>query len=218
MRVYHFLSEQYALDDLRHRRLKASRIEDLNDPFELLGVTLKSAAHRAALRGFKADIDRQWGIMCFSRGWTHPMLWSHYADKHRGICLGFDVPRNGAVPINYKAKRLSFDIERQLSMKTRDEKLGLKLISTKFAGWKYEDEVRLVVQLNDVDPETGFYFYGFGPQLALKRVIVGPRSTCSKSQIVAALSKGDSAANVMKARLAFQTFTVVPQRNQKLWQ
>ena len=41
MRVYHFISAEYALDDLRKRRLKVSFLEDMNDPFELLGGSLK---------------------------------------------------------------------------------------------------------------------------------------------------------------------------------
>jgi hypothetical protein len=35
MRLYHYLSEKHALDDLENKRLKIARIEDLNDPFEL---------------------------------------------------------------------------------------------------------------------------------------------------------------------------------------
>jgi hypothetical protein len=31
-RAYHFVSLQHGLDDLRRRRLKISRLDDLNDP------------------------------------------------------------------------------------------------------------------------------------------------------------------------------------------
>jgi hypothetical protein len=36
MRVYHFINEEYGLDDLRRRRLKIATILELNDPFETL--------------------------------------------------------------------------------------------------------------------------------------------------------------------------------------
>src|SRR5438552_14313135 len=39
MRVYKFLSEEHALDDLTHHKLKVSDYQDMNDPFELKGVT-----------------------------------------------------------------------------------------------------------------------------------------------------------------------------------
>ena len=217
MRAYHLLPEKYALYDLRRRRLKVSRLDDMNDPFELLAVTLRKKEHRAALRGFKADMDRRYGALCFSRTWSHPMLWSHYAEKHRGVCLGFEVPKEKTIPISYSANRLEVDFERQLSKQTRDEKLGLKLLTSKFNGWKYEDEIRLIVSLDQADLETGMYFYDFGPELLLKEVIVGARSDLSKSQIETAVTAEDASVTILKARLAFQTFTVVKQRNKKLW-
>ena len=216
MRVYHLLPEAHALDDLRRRRLKVSRLDDMNDPFELLTVSLKDKQHRAALRRFKADLDRPWGALCFSRRWRHPMLWSHYADKHRGICLGFDVPEKRAVRVAYTSKRIEFDIERQLAKGTRDKKLGLKLLTTKYEGWKYEDEVRFIVSLDEPDSHTGMYFCAFGRQLALKEVILGVRSTLSRGDVTAELSESDRHATIVKARLAFRSFSVVRQRNARL--
>lgn len=40
MRVYHFLDRKYGLDDIRRRRLKIATLDDLNDPFEMLAMTL----------------------------------------------------------------------------------------------------------------------------------------------------------------------------------
>ena len=40
MHVYHFLCAKFGLEALRKRRLRVSRIMDLNDPFEFLGVDL----------------------------------------------------------------------------------------------------------------------------------------------------------------------------------
>jgi hypothetical protein len=217
MRVYHLLPEDRAFNDLKRRRLKVSRFDDMNDPFELLAVSLKTKRHRAALRGIKTEMDRQYGALCFSRHWRNPMLWSHYAAKHRGICLGFDVPKRLAQPVNYNADRLELDIERQLARSTRDIRLGLKLLTTKYAGWEYEDEVRAIVRLSEPDTETGFYFCDFGPQLALKEVIVGPRSLLSRSAVSAALSKKDVGVSLLKARLALKTFSVVLQLNSALW-
>ena len=184
----------------------------MNDPFELLAVTLRKKEHRVALRGFKADMDRFCGALCFSRNWHHPMLWSHYADKHRGICLGFDVPGEMALPITYNATLLEHDLERQLSKKTRDEKLGLKLMTTKYNGWKYEDEVRLMVKLEEAEKDTGLYFYDFGSELRLKRVIVGARSSLGRAEIEAALAPEEKGVPIIHARLAFKSFRVVRNR------
>ena len=58
MRVYHFLSEQYGMDDLLKRRLKIATFSDLNDPFELLAVSLSDSAVRRAFRKMKDELSR----------------------------------------------------------------------------------------------------------------------------------------------------------------
>ena len=39
-------------------------------------------------------------ILCFSRNWDNLLLWSHYGDRHMGVCLGFDIPAGEPGP-NY---------------------------------------------------------------------------------------------------------------------
>lgn len=34
MRVYHYLEAKWALDNIRRRQLKLSKIDDMNDPYE----------------------------------------------------------------------------------------------------------------------------------------------------------------------------------------
>ena len=138
--------------------------------------------------------------------------------QHRGICLGFDVPDKRVARVAYTRKRIGFDIERQIAKGTRDKKLGLKLLTTKYEGWKYENEVRVIVFLGERDSDTGFYFCDFGCHLVLKWVILGARSTLSRDHVAAALSETDRSVTIVKARLAFQTFSVVRQRNARLWE
>jgi len=189
----------------------------MNDPFELLSLSLKQPEHRRAIRDLKADFDKEWGALCFSHGWTNPVLWSHYADKHRGMCLGFDVPDKKTLPMSYDGRRVELDIERELSRRAGPFELVRKLMTTKYRDWKYEREARILVSLKKADPETGFFFCKFGPQLALREVIVGARSALSKSEVQAALSSKDAHATIVKARLAFKTFRIVPRRDDRWW-
>jgi hypothetical protein len=140
------------------------------------------------------------------------MLWSHYADKHRGICLGFDVPDRKVVPVTYDARRLEMDLDRQLARPGRDETLGLRLMTTKYEGWVYEDEVRVFVALAESDLETGMYFYDFGKDVVLKEIILGARSKLTRPAIAKVLSKDQGTPKIIKAKLAFDSFTVVPNR------
>jgi hypothetical protein len=87
MRVYKFLCKKFALDNLTKRRIKISEYSDMNDPFELRGVALSDPKLQSQL----THLIRSSGALCFSRNWRNPVLWSHYGDKHKGICLGLDI-------------------------------------------------------------------------------------------------------------------------------
>ena len=101
MRVYNLTTSQFALSNIALRRLKVARFNDLNDPFELLAVDVAEVDLRVGIRAKKEQINLTEGLLCFSRTWRSPLLWSHYADKHRGIALGFDVPDQLLVPVHY---------------------------------------------------------------------------------------------------------------------
>ena len=92
MRVFHFIGAEYGLEDLRMRRLKVATLHELNDPFELFGVSLADESVRRAFAAMKDQLASNRGLLCFSRDWHNPVQWSHYAAKHTGMCLGFDIP------------------------------------------------------------------------------------------------------------------------------
>lgn len=172
MRAYHFLSSANALNDLICRRLKVSRYADLNDPFELL-ANIGDPGIREALTTFKEDFNKRFGLLCFCREIKSPLLWAHYGEKHHGICLGFDIPDEAAIPINYVENRIVIKFVDNDRSKGMTEASMRALITTKFDEWKYEKEVRLQPLLTTPDPESGLYFVYFGPHLALREVIVG---------------------------------------------
>jgi hypothetical protein len=217
VRVFHFVSEKYGLDDIRRRRLKISRIQDLNDPFELLSIELSNKQLRDAFHATKEKLSTNRGILCFSKKWSNPVQWSHYADKHRGLCLGFDVADNRLLTVSYTAKWLLAEVEQLLATGHSDERTMRRLLTTKFAHWKYENEVRCFVTLEDQDPQTKLYFAEFSDELKLAQVIVGVRSNLSRAELGGALGDLATGVDVLKTRLAFRSFRVVRNRNQSLW-
>ena len=88
MKVYHFLNTTYGISNIALRRIRVSRFSQLNDPYELLAADTTDSRDLKALSRFKAQIDQTKGIICFSGTWNNPLLWGHYADKHRGMTLG----------------------------------------------------------------------------------------------------------------------------------
>jgi hypothetical protein len=204
MRAYHILPARWAIEDLNCRRLKIARLDELNDPFELMCCELSTPAAREAYRCYKADLALKCGVLCFSRGWKNPVLWSHYGDKHKGICLGFDVPAESIVPVTYTAARP------QLPPNPGDltEAFSLQLRSTKYLGWKYEDEIRVFVGLDPTDERKGGYHYSaFGAHLQLKQVIIGPLCDVGAS-VNAAIKPHAGEVEILRARLAFRSFEV----------
>ena len=75
LRAYHFTSAKHALDDLRNSRLKIATIEDLNDPFELLGMDISGTDDRLKFRAWRKSMAESFGMVCFSRNWHNPVLW-----------------------------------------------------------------------------------------------------------------------------------------------
>jgi hypothetical protein len=199
-RAYHFVPLCYGLDDLRHRRLKIAQLDELNDPFELWAIAQPDQHLRQGIRATKQQIAGQHGVLCFSLDWQNPLLWSHYADRHRGLVLGFDV--NDLKPVSYVKTR-------PVLAEANDEaKVAHWLLFTKYKDWRYEREARIYTTLQDPDPKTGLYFADFGEQLVLREVIAGPLCEVTKQELCDATGSATE-VKFTKARLAFKSFRVV---------
>jgi hypothetical protein len=200
MRVYHFLPVIHALANIQRKRIKISEIDQLNDPFELWCVSQEDRDLRPALRQYKKEMSERFGLICFCKHWHNPLLWSHYADKHRGIYLGFDVDDRSLKPVDYVEDRPA------LKMPPTKESVD-ELLFTKYRDWKYEEELRNWFKFDK--REDGHYFYPFDGFVQLKEVIAGPLCTESNGRISQALKDYPGEVLVIKARLAFKTFRVV---------
>lgn len=212
MRLYHLLSARHGLDDIRHRRLKIAQLSDLNDPFELVAADHSDRLQRQIWRGWRQAQEQKWGMLCFSRAWHNPVLWSHYGDKHRGLALGFDVDDSLLMPVHYTRNRIKLDmVKLQEDGKLTQDHMK-KLMRTKFSDWRYESEVRTYASLEERDPVTGLYFVSFGESLRLREVIAGPLCTLREGEILSQIQSEDSPVKTIKARLAFTKFRVVTQK------
>lgn len=208
MRAYHLTTERWALESLKRRRLKIALLEDLNDPFELLGIELKTKANRKFFQELKAEVNSTIGFLCFSRSWNNPVLWSHYGDKHYGLCLGFDLLDEWTKEITYTGDLLKAELEHQ-EPQNENSDFGLKLITTKYEHWRYEDEIRLLIKLEHSEREDGKYFFSYGNELQLREVIAGPRSVLETPAIQVALSGKDANVSIIRSRLSFSSYKVV---------
>lgn len=155
-------------DDLKKQYIKSSsQNEQIMADFS---GDKPSALFRERLAGFltsnfKKVVNNQLGqagIACFSENVNNILMWSHYADGHRGLCLEFDCryePFRSAVAVQYSDKLPTL-------YKPEDDStdLQIRLATTKSTGWAYEKEWRLIIRDGDkvlsVDTAslTGIYF------------------------------------------------------------
>ncbi len=208
MRVYHLCHAEHAFSNIAKRRLKVSRFNDLNDPFELLAGDLTDTSLRSATENFKAEFDRTRGILCFSKNWNNPVLWSHYADKHRGICLGFDLDDYYAQEVKYRENRLDPDATKHVKF-AEISTYVLDSLHTKYSHWQYEEEVRVLFDLDECMMEDSLYFFAFSDVLVLKEVIVGVRCDDSFEELEELLSNTHPDVKLKKSQLSWDSYSVI---------
>ena len=87
------------------------------------------------------------GICCFTTNEKDLLMWSHYSDSHKGVCLKFDTFKDpeffvNPLPIKYANEYPEY------SHLTNSQQLVQSTVLSKSLDWKYEDEVR-VIKINE---------------------------------------------------------------------
>lgn len=216
-RLYYFNSQQYALESIRDERIKVARFTELNDPFDFLGIAVDLPSQRYSLKEARKEADKANGIICMSTTWQEPLLWGHYADKHKGICLGFDVEDEDWQKVKYRKERPSLARYGAKSLDDITEKQWEEISLTKFKAWEYEKEYRCLVELTEPDLVTGLYFKRFSPRMALRQVIVGHRSTATREMVQRLCERVGGGVEAFKARPAYRDFRIIRQQTESLW-
>jgi len=189
-RVDKFIPAEFGITDLEDRRLKLATIDDLNDPFDLYAIDTTDPRMAYAVTMSVAQVKEDTGLLCFSRNWDNLLLWSHYAAKHTGLCLGFDIPDHSSGASVY------MDVLYQPNLlKIRDAKdlnldFAYRSLCTKHESWSYEQEVRILVGIKNQPYEKGLYWAQFGPDLQLREVIIGAQCSTKDANAVCEALKG----------------------------
>lgn len=213
MRVYKFVPENHGISNLALRRLKVSTIDSLNDPFEFLAPNLLDARHLNAFKKTKDRLCKDKGLISFSKSWASPLLWGIYADNHKGLVLGFDIPDDYLTNVIYTSQRpkVKFDIT---TRKLIDGNSVIDhLIRTKFNDWQYEDESRLFCHLDATEAQGGLHFVNFSDEMKLQQVIVGMASPMKIDDIRNLVSDQIKPNRVIKAGMHRSKFKVIEDRN-----
>lgn len=107
----------------------------MNDAME--GIYIANGLKPHQLRGIKEGKDKV-RICSLSTDKDHPLLWGHYADGSRGICIGLELTGH-----NLDKRPIIYDGIPEIK-KVIDDGLTVKEILThKDPSWEYEKELRV---------------------------------------------------------------------------
>ena len=223
LHFYKFRSiNKWLIESIVQRTIFAPRPENLNDPFDCQ-VDLESVFERAIslatgeklnfiksfhknkafIEGWKNEI-RSKGVYSFSlinsEILSEPLMWSHYADEHRGVCLEYILPKDFIVEnlmrkdsgnslvvcgrVDYQDNAfVKCILEAPQDLYKFAEALLHKYLLTKSPSWRYENEGRLILR------KSGSIKL---PNECLRRVYFGLRSAESDIDLITELAKSYS--------------------------
>lgn len=158
----------YALESIKNNTLWASIPDAFNDPFECesrctIDDLMKAAMQKdwkvaaldnptdrqsienellSIITAAREQLKSQIGITCFSRKDTSLLMWGHYANCHRGICVEYDASKftKKMWPVEYHSEMICLTGYKGI-------KLQLAVIGSlyrKSPEWSYEEEVRAI--------------------------------------------------------------------------
>ncbi|MEC8325583.1 MAG: DUF2971 domain-containing protein [Pseudomonadota bacterium] len=167
-----------SLELLINKELWFAQPSSLNDPFEcqmLLPEFLDSIWRHYPITDEKKRVIESYltiqiekmGICSLSQTRKNQLMWAHYADEHKGFCIGFDeailkntsdrfhsclVEYSSDLPYKGVIERIKYysnapaglPIEYQNSPHSIAADILSSISGTKYTNWKYEKEVRLL--------------------------------------------------------------------------
>ncbi|MEQ3513672.1 DUF2971 domain-containing protein [Pseudoalteromonas sp. BZB3] len=176
-----------ALKDLH---LRISSRDCLNDPFEFLptlSATRKKVEVMQSLdelpyesNDLQLNIDymeelegdlTKYGVVCLSENGSSNLMWSHYADDHKGVMIElesanlfdfseeqqkvmdneFSAASVKPIPIDYISQRIGIDIKDEYLYEYANSNFIKKFFTTKSCEWKKEQEWRYIFKFLHAD-------------------------------------------------------------------
>lgn len=123
----------------------------------------------------RSEASKYIAVICLCRSSLVYLLWSHYADSHRGCAIGVDVWHKSFARarlnerVQYSKKRPTREVDREGAAFFEELK---KLTRTKSHVWSYEREYRLAFPIEELEHDKEHCFVALHPQ-AVRRVIYG---------------------------------------------
>lgn len=105
------MTSEGGIKTILNRSLGIANIARLNDPYDMiLGISDLPEGYEKEIDTFKAALhirdlmSQHAGVLCFGGRYSDPVMWAHYANNHRGMCLVFDpsvLPEDALKKVEY---------------------------------------------------------------------------------------------------------------------
>ena len=131
---------RYFVDIVLNKRLYSAPYFDLNDPME--GQYLYSSGELASdVRELIKNQKEKLRICSLSKVTDNELMWSHYAEGHRGVVIGVTVneSKHKVIPVKYAGLP-------QVGRMSIHNFTAQDILSHKLKVWAYEKEVRVFVR------------------------------------------------------------------------
>ncbi len=212
VRVYYFTAIKHASDNINNKRLKMSSFDAVNDLFEIYSfLEINDRVRTTELDDLRSEAKKSASEKCFlstTLDWNSPAMWAHYADTHKGVCLGIDIKKDLLKPVNYVSNR-GLVSEGVLENCTDD------LFRTKHSSWSYENEYRVILPQNDSRITKGElnYFNSGCDSFTFRELIFGcALSDGDINKVISEIVNKDN-LTIIKARKYDHEYKMVPYSN-----
>ena len=136
----------------------------------------KNNPHFSDPKRYRDEIGELFGVTSFSRTAGDILMWSHYAEKHRGFVVGFDpgILDEYLCKVIYSSERVEYS---NMLFTSTSNYLFFKILRTKSLHWSYEKEIRAILPWEIcTKKDDGHQYLPFPPEM-VRRIIFG--SECS---------------------------------------
>jgi hypothetical protein len=209
---------QYFVNLIENGVMKFSKPSEFNDPFDCCPTQFSELPPNALPHAVTDELNRHiqhatsqvLGVSCFT---PHPdklLMWSHYGDQHRSVCVGFDSEiLLESAPKNSEGNPLYTEIRKVQYTSFRPNEEDKEAIFIKSEEWSYEDEYRIVSSAKKGHPQWGSGIWNI-PVSAIKEVIIGARvERRMQDKIVKTIHLMNPDIEIKKAVLHTHTFELV---------
>ena len=149
--------------------------ERLNDPMEGFYTYIPEEENKN-IEQILRDEKFKYKIFCCSKEYNEILMWSHYADSHRGICLEIEVNEELCKQNNIFHRNVLYKKDLVKISPNRNTKDQAKhILKHKISKWRYEKEVRFFIK-NDT-PNS----YKIGD---IKAILIGSRCSDTDKNLI----------------------------------